>query len=454
MPRLTVIGGGLAGSEAAWQAARAGLAVTLFEMRPTRTTEAHKTDLLGELVCSNSLKSDRAESAPGQLKAELRALDSVVLAAADGSKVPAGGALAVDREQFARAITEAVAAHPRIQVVREEVTALPDGPAIIATGPLTSPDLGVAIRAATGDDGLYFYDALSPIVSADSVDRSVAFRASRYDRGVDDAGDYLNCPLDRETYGRFVTELLAARTVNPAPFEEKAIYFEGCMPIEVMAARGPETLAYGPMKPVGLVDPRTGTRPHAVVQLRQEDLGRQYYNLVGFQTQLAYPEQARVLGMIPGLERAEFLRYGAIHRNTYVNAPRCLTPTLTLKGRDTTWLAGQITGVEGYLESTAMGLMAGRNAAATLLDRPMPPPPASCAIGALLHYLAHGDADHFQPMNINFGLFPPLTERPKERGRAARRGAILARARDDAAHWRRGCGMDTSGTGELACSPP
>ncbi|MBI5138124.1 MAG: methylenetetrahydrofolate--tRNA-(uracil(54)-C(5))-methyltransferase (FADH(2)-oxidizing) TrmFO [Nitrospirae bacterium] len=434
MAELTVIGGGLAGSEAAWQAASRGVRVTLREMRPLRATEAHKTDRLAELVCSNSLKAERPDSAPGQLKAELTALDSLIMRAAQGARVPAGGALAVDRERFAEAVTRAIHDHPHITVVRGEVTGLPDGPAIVATGPLTSPTLAQAIRAATGEADLYFYDAISPIVAADSIDLDGVFRASRYDRGEDDEGDYLNCPLDEGQYHAFVAELLAARTVSPAPFEEKAIYFEGCMPIEVIAARGPETLAHGPMKPVGLTDPRTGRMPYAVVQLRQEDLARSYYNLVGFQTKLAYGEQERVLRMIPGLANAEFLRFGAIHRNTYVNAPRCLNPDLTLKGRPDTWLAGQITGVEGYLESTAMGLVAGRMAAARLTGTAFSPPPETSAIGSLLRHLSHGDPKHYQPMNVNFGLFPPPEGKMKG-GRARRREAIIERARHDAQAW-------------------
>jgi len=434
VPRhLTVVGGGLAGSEAAWQAARAGMAVTLFEMRPVRPTAAHKTGLFAELVCSNSLKSDQADSAPGQLKAELRGLNSLVLSAADGAKVPAGTALAVDRERFAQAITAALEAHPAITIVREEVTDLPEGPAVVATGPLTAPSLSAALKAASGEDALYFYDAISPIVAADSVDLSVAFRASRYDRGDGPEGDYLNCPLDEGQYDAFIRDLLAARTVPPSPFEEPAVYFEGCMPVEEMASRGPQTLAHGPMRPVGLTDPRTGTRPFAVVQLRQEDLGRSYYNLVGFQTKLAYPEQQRVFRTIPGLEGAEFLRYGAVHRNTFLCAPRCLTPDLTLKARPDIWVAGQITGVEGYLESTAIGAMAGRAAAARVLGLPFAPPPETTAIGSLLRYLREADPRHFQPMNINFGLFPPLTARVRRR--AQRRGAVLERARADFAAW-------------------
>jgi methylenetetrahydrofolate--tRNA-(uracil-5-)-methyltransferase len=441
MVRLTVVGGGLAGSEAAWQAARAGVDVTLHEMRPERGTEAHKTDLLGELVCSNSLKSDDPDAAPGELKAELRALDSLILSAADGARVPAGTALAVDRVRFAQAISDAVQTHPRITVVRGEVADLPEGPAVIATGPLTAPSLSAALKDVSGEDALYFYDAISPIVTAESIDREVVFRASRYGRGEAEEGDYLNCPLDHEAYYTFVQQLLAAETVPPAPFEEKAVYFEGCMPVEEMASRGIETLAHGPMKPVGLTDPRTGARPYAVVQLRQEDLERSYYNLVGFQTKLTYPEQKRVFRMIPGLEGAEFLRFGAVHRNTYLNAPRCLTPTLELKARQGIWLAGQITGVEGYLESTAMGLLAGRFAAARLLVTPFAPPPETTAIGSLLRYLRAADPDHFQPMNINFGLFPPLggpDARPPRR-RADRRHAAIARARADFADWRASC---------------
>jgi methylenetetrahydrofolate--tRNA-(uracil-5-)-methyltransferase len=435
--RLLVVGGGLAGSEAAWQAARAGLDVTLVEMRPGRPTEAHKTGMLGELVCSNSLKSDQPDSAPGQLKAELRSLGSLILEAADGARVPAGTALAVDRVRFAERISAAVEGHPNIRVERREVTDLPGGPAIIATGPLTAPALGKALQAATGEGALYFYDAISPIVAADSIDMSVAFRASRYGRGEAEEGDYLNCPLDRERYLGFVQALLEAEAVPPAPFEEPAVYFEGCMPIEEMAARGPLTLAHGPMKPVGLSDPATGRRPFAVVQLRQEDLARSYYNLVGFQTKLTYPEQDRLFRTIPGLERAEFLRHGAVHRNTYLNAPRCLAPDLSLKARGDVWLAGQITGVEGYLESTAMGLMAGRFAAARMLGTPFPAPPETTALGSLLRYLGHADPKHFQPMNINFGLFPPLEAHVGRR--TDRRHAAIARARADHEGWLARC---------------
>ncbi|MFQ5507749.1 MAG: methylenetetrahydrofolate--tRNA-(uracil(54)-C(5))-methyltransferase (FADH(2)-oxidizing) TrmFO [Leptospirillia bacterium] len=437
MPSLTVIGGGLAGSEAAWQAARQGIDVTLFEMRPVRATEAHTGDKLAELVCSNSLKSDRPDTPAGQLKVELKGLSSLIVEAAEAARVPAGSALAVDREVFSNTVTERLEAHPHVTIVRAEVTELPDGPAIIATGPLTSPALSKRIQAATGSDDLYFYDAISPIVSADSIDMSVAFRASRYDRGADAAGDYLNCPMDKDTYYAFIEELLAARKIAPAPFEEKAIYFEGCMPIEEIAARGVETLAHGPMKPVGLVNPHTGTTAYAVVQLRQEDLARSYYNLVGFQTKLAYPEQQRILRMIPGLADAEFFRFGAIHRNTYVNAPRCLDRGLALKGHPNIRLAGQVTGVEGYVESTAIGLMAGRFAAAELLGEGFAPPPETTAIGSLLHYLAHGDADNFQPMNINFGLFPPLADRLRRR--SERRAATLARARSEFDPWSAAC---------------
>ncbi len=437
MPPLTVVGGGLAGSEAAWQAAQCGLDVTLIEMRPVRSTEAHKTDQLAELVCSNSLKSDQPDSAPGQLKAELRGLNSLILRAADDARVPAGGALAVDRDRFAATISAAIYDHPRIQLLREEIHSLPDGPTIIATGPLTAPDLSASIRQATGDDGLYFYDAISPIVSADSIDMSVAFRASRYDRGDDPEGDYLNCPMDRDTYHQFIEALGTARCIEPAPFEEKAIYFEGCMPIEVIAARGPETLAFGPMKPVGLRNPHTGEEAYAVVQLRQEDLGRDYYNLVGFQTKMAYPEQERIFRMIPGLEQAEFHRLGAIHRNTYVNAPRFLNPDLTLKNRSHIWLAGQITGVEGYLESTAIGLTAARMAAKSLIGADFIPPPDTSAIGSLLRHLSHGNPDDYQPMNINFGLFPPLEKRPRKR--AERRLAVIERARQDCTDWLATC---------------
>jgi len=408
------------------------------EMRPERPTEAHKTGLLAELVCSNSLKSDAPDAAPGELKAELRALDSLILKAADAARVPAGTALAVDRARFAEGVTRAIEAEPRIHVERREVTDLPDGPAILATGPLTAPALARALQAATGERSLYFYDAIAPIVAAESVDTKVAFTASRYGRGTEAEGDYLNCPMDREQYITFVQELLAAEVVPPAAFEEKAVYFEGCMPIEEMAARGVETLAHGPMRPVGLTDPRTGRRPYAVVQLRQEDLERSYYNLVGFQTKLTYPEQKRVLHLIPGLEGAEFLRYGAVHRNTYLNAPRCLAEDLSLRARPDTWLAGQITGVEGYLESTALGLLAGCFAAGRLRDRPFQAPPETTALGSLLRYLRSADPEHFQPMNINFGLFPPLEAHAGRR--SDRRHAAIARARADFEIWLPRCG--------------
>ncbi|NDY43539.1 methylenetetrahydrofolate--tRNA-(uracil(54)-C(5))-methyltransferase (FADH(2)-oxidizing) TrmFO, partial [Dissulfurirhabdus thermomarina] len=357
---LTVIGGGLAGSEAAWQAAEAGCRVRLVEMKPRRFSPAHKSPFLGELVCSNSLRSDAPDSAVGLLKEELRRAGSLVMAAADRTRVPAGKALAVDRNRFAAEITAALEAHPRVEIVRDEATALPDtGWVIVATGPLTSDALAAELRARIGTGYLHFYDAIAPIVLGESLDRTVVFAASRYQEG---GGDYLNCPMDEAAYRRFVEALLAAEKVPLRDFE-RAAYFEGCLPIEVMAERGPETLRFGPMKPVGLVDPRTGRTPHAVVQLRREDLEGTLWNMVGFQTKLKWHEQERVFRMIPGLERAEFVRLGSIHRNTFVCAPRVLTPALRLRADPRIFLAGQLSGVEGYVESTAMGLLAGRNAA-------------------------------------------------------------------------------------------
>lgn len=418
--RLTIIGGGLAGSEAAWQAAQRGAEVTLYEMRPSRLTPAHQTDLLAELVCSNSLGSNLADRAPGLLKAELRLLGSLVLDCADATAVPAGGALAVGREAFARCVTERLAAHPRIEIVRREVSALPEeGVTIVATGPLTAPALAEELARLAGEEHLYFYDAMAPIVTLESIDTQRAFRASRYDRGED---DYINCPMTREEYERFVEALLSAERAPLRSFErEDARFFEACLPIEVLAARGRDALAYGPLKPVGLRDPHTGRRPYAVVQLRQDNLAGTLYNLVGFQTNLTWSEQRRVFGLIPGLERAEWVRFGQMHRNTYLNAPRLLEATLRWRGRPNLYCAGQIVGTEGYIGSTASGCVAGINAALQLAGREPLVFPRTTMIGALLHYVTHASPEGFQPMKPNFGLLPPLEaalQRRRERNAA------------------------------------
>lgn len=422
---IAVVGGGLAGSEAAWQAAERGVRVTLYEMRPLRMTPAHVSDRLAELVCSNSLGSDLPDRAPGLLKAELRRLRSLVLACADETRVPAGGALAVDRERFAAEVTRRIEAHPRIRLVREEVTAIPDSPAVIATGPLTSDALAQAIAALAGQEHLYFYDALAPIVTADSIDMSVAFRASRY--GGEDGGDYINCPMTEEEYARFVEALVAAERIPLRDFErEDAHFFEGCLPIEVLAARGRDALAFGPLRPVGLADPRTGKRPYAVVQLRQDNLAGTLYNLVGFQTNLKYGEQERVFRMIPGLEHAEFVRYGQMHRNTFINAPLLLDATMEFRQRRGLFFAGQITGVEGYVGSVASGWLAGVNAARFARGQSLLALPPTTMLGALCHYVSHADPATFQPMKANFGLLPPLE--PPVRDKRRRYQAYVARA--------------------------
>jgi len=426
-----VIGGGLAGCEAAWQLSRRGARVRLYEMRPERGTEAHTSDRLAELVCSNSLRSASLDAAVGLLKEEMRRLGSLVMRVADATRVPAGSALAVDRERFATEITRAIEAAPEIDVVREEVTSLAafgEEPVIVATGPLTSPVLYDELRALFGRDHLYFYDAISPIVTADSVDRSVVFAASRYQKGGD---DYLNCPLDRDEYQRFVDEVLGAEKVPTRDFE-KCIYFEGCMPIEEIARRGRDTLAFGPMRPVGLVDPRTGRRPHAVVQLRQDDAGATLYSLVGFQTKMTYTEQRRVLRTIPGLERAEFVRLGSLHRNTFIHSPSLLDATLELRRRPSVRFAGQLIGVEGYVESAAAGLLAGINVARALEGRAAVVPPATTALGSLLAYVSDPSRRDFQPMNANYGLFPPLAV--PVRGRE-KRAALAQRAAADLEGW-------------------
>jgi methylenetetrahydrofolate--tRNA-(uracil-5-)-methyltransferase len=417
--RVTIVGGGLAGVEAAWQLASRGVAVRLFEMRPVRRTEAHQTDRLAELVCSNSFRSASLDSGVGLLKEEMRRLGSLVLHVADQTKLPAGAALAVDRNAFAEELTAVVETTPGIEIVREEITALPPTSehelVIVATGPLTSPELSAHIHQLLGEQHLYFYDAIAPIVTADSIDRALVFSASRYGKGGD---DYVNCPLSREQYYAFVSAVIEAEKVPTKDFE-RCVYFEGCMPIEEMARRGPDTLAFGPMRPVGLIDPRTGRRPFAVVQLRQDDHAGRLYNLVGFQTKMTYPAQRRVLRMIPGLEQAEFVRLGSLHRNTFINSPALLQPTLQLRRHPQVWFAGQLIGVEGYVESAAAGLLAGINAARVLEgEEPVVPPPTT-ALGALLAYVTDRTRRSFQPMNANYGLLPPLAS--GERGRDKRR---------------------------------
>ncbi len=430
-----VIGGGLAGCEAAWQIAAAGVPVVLHEMRPARGTAAHVSARLAELVCSNSFRSDEAETnAVGLLHEELRRAGSVILAAADAHRLPAGTALAVDREGFAAAVEARLAAAPTVTIERAEIAGLPPDDwdsVVVATGPLTSPALAEAVRKITGEASLAFFDAIAPIVHADSIDMSVAWRQSRWDKG--DGADYVNCPLDRAQYEAFVAALSAGETAPFHSWEMDTPYFEGCLPIEVMAERGPETLRFGPMKPVGLSDPRTGRRPWAVVQLRQDNTLGTLYNMVGFQTKLKHGEQVRVLRTIPGLDRAQFARLGGIHRNTFLNSPRLLDGRLRLKAMPRLRFAGQITGVEGYVESAAIGLVAGRFAAAERVGEGCAPPPPTTAMGALLAHVTQGaDAATFQPMNANFGLFPPLeTQVPK----AQRRAATVARARRDFASW-------------------
>jgi methylenetetrahydrofolate--tRNA-(uracil-5-)-methyltransferase len=414
--RLIVVGGGLAGCEAAWQAAERGIDVTLVEMRPIRNTPAHTTDQLAELICSNSLGSNLPDRASGLLKAELRLLNSFIMRAADETAVPAGGALAVDRERFAEIVTERIAQHPRIELRREEVKAIPAGPCIIASGPLTADELALDIARLTGQGQLYFYDAIAPIVEADSIDLTIAFRQSRYEKREESEaeGDYLNCPFTKEEYDTFIDALLTAERIELRDFErEDAKFFEGCLPIEIMAKRGHDSLAYGPMKPIGLRDPRTGKRPHAVVQLRQDNLAGTLYNIVGFQTNLKWPEQKRVFRLIPGLGNAEFLRYGMMHRNTFINAPLLLNPTMQFRSRSDLFFAGQITGVEGYIGNAASGMVAGVNAARLLNSEGLLEFPAVTMLGALCHYVTHAEPQDFQPMKANFGILPALENSPR-----------------------------------------
>ncbi|MGD9902458.1 MAG: methylenetetrahydrofolate--tRNA-(uracil(54)-C(5))-methyltransferase (FADH(2)-oxidizing) TrmFO [Vicinamibacterales bacterium] len=457
---IHVIGGGLAGCEAAWQAARLGARVTVHEMRPARATAVHKTGDLAELVCSNSFRGDKLDNAVGVIKEEMRRLDSVVMAAAEVARVPAGAALAVDRQVFSREVATRLAAQPLITVARGEVTAVPPPVSgdvvVIATGPLTSDALSQSIQAFVGETHLAFYDAISPIVLAESIDTTTVFRQSRWGRSlrgappdagadaaapapaglacaVDDGeGDYLNCPLTKAEYDAFYDALVAAESATIHDFDA-VTFFEGCLPIEVMAHRGRDTLRFGPMKPVGLEDPRTGRRPYAAVQLRQDTLAGDHYSLVGFQTQLKWGEQARVLRLIPGLGAAEFVRYGMVHRNTFINGPKVLRPTWQTRERDDLFFAGQISGVEGYVESAASGLLAGVNAARLAHGRPALAAPRTTAIGALAHYASHADPRHYQPSNITFGIMPPLDDPPRDK--AVRKARLAERALADLADW-------------------
>ena len=430
MPDLVVIGGGLAGTEAAWQAAERGMAVELYEMRPTRTTPAHTSGLLAELVCSNSLGSKLVDRAPGLLKEELRHLGSMVVDCADATAIPAGGALAVDREAFAQAVTARIESQPRITLQREEVKTLPEGlPVVVATGPLTSPDLADSIARLTGSAYLYFYDAMAPIVTADSIDMSVAFRASRYGHGGGE-GDYINCPMNKAQYDRFVRELVGAETAALREFEiEDPNFFEACLPVEVLGQRGTLALAFGPLKPVGLTDPRTGQRPYAVVQLRQDNHSATLFNLVGFQTNLTWGEQERVFRLIPGLDQAEFVRFGQMHRNTFINAPSLLSATMQFRQRQDLFFAGQITGTEGYVGSVASGFVAGLNAARLAGGLEPVSFPATTMLGALCSYVSNANPEGFQPMKANFGLLPSLD--PPVRKKRERYAAYATRALSD-----------------------
>lgn len=445
---LTIIGAGLAGCEAAWQAAQRGVAVTLHEMKPEKYSPAHHLPGLAELVCSNSLRGDSLENAVGLLKEELRRGGSLVMEAAEATRVPAGGALAVDRKLFSAYVTARITGHPLIRLKQGEVQSIPaEGTVIIASGPLTSDLLAASLSGLTGDR-LYFYDAIAPIVTADSMDRDKVFAASRYGKG--DGDDYLNCPLSQKEYRAFVEELNKGEKVAAREFE-KLVHFEGCMPVEELAGRGEDTLRFGPMKPVGLTDPRTGIEPHAVIQLRAENREKTMYNLVGFQTKLTWPEQRRIFRTIPGLERAEFVRLGSMHRNTFINAPALLLPTQQLKSDPRIFFAGQITGVEGYVESAGSGFLAGITASRLLKGIPDPAvPPAETALGALVSHITNADVRHFQPMNVNYGLFPDLEERVKKK---ERRGKLAERALASLSGWLEqvatGHGMDGK-----ASSPP
>lgn len=447
-PLLHIIGGGLAGSEAAWQAAEMGVSVALHEMRPVRKTDVHETENLAELVCSNSFRSDDASAnAVGVLHAEMRMLNSVIMAEADNARVPAGGALAVDRDLFSQGVQRAITAHPNITLIREEVAGLPPeewGQTIIATGPLTSPSLAEGIRGLTGEDDLAFFDAIAPILHVDSINMDVAWFQSRYDKTHDggDGKDYINCPMTEEQYHSFISEMLAGDKMSFREWEENTPYFDGCMPVEVMAERGEQTLRFGPMKPVGLTNSHDGSRPYAVVQLRQDNKLGTLFNMVGFQTKLKYAEQVRIFQMIPGLEGAQFARLGGLHRNTFINSPRLLDEQLRLKARPALRFSGQITGVEGYIESAAIGGMTGQMAASDLLGLDWQAPPIDTAHGALLSHLTGGAmADSFQPMNVNFGLFPPLEmvtaegKKPRKLRGRDRKAAYAGRALSSLAKW-------------------
>ena len=433
MHDIHIVGGGLAGSEAAWQLAEAGFKVRLSEMRGVEGTAAHHGDNLAELVCSNSFRSDDPEkNAVGLLHAEMRALGSLILAQGDAHRVPAGSALAMDRDGFAEGVTAAIVAHPNIELVRERIDTLPEGPAIVATGPLTAANLAQSIIAETGRDQLAFFDAIAPIVHRESIDMEVAWFQSRWNKG--DGHDYINCPMNKDEYLAFHAALMAGEKTEFKEWETNTPYFEGCMPVEVMGSRGVDTLRFGPMKPVGLDDPRTGRWPHAVVQLRQDNRQGTLWNIVGFQTKLKHAEQVRVFRMIPGLQNAEFARLGGLHRNTFIRSPVLLDKTLRLKSRPNVRFAGQITGCEGYVESASIGMLAGRFAAAELSGRTMAPPPATTALGALLGHITGGaEADVYQPMNVNFGLFPPLADAPRK---ADRKALMSARAKADLSVWR------------------
>ncbi len=437
-PVLTIIGGGLAGTEAAWQAAQHGVTVHLYEMRPAVSTGAHRTSDLAELICSNSLGSNLPDRASGVLKNELRRLGSFLVDCAEASALPAGSALAVDRDMFAQTATERILAHPLITLIRQEVTHIPSGPVILATGPLTSEPLARAIATLTGEQHLYFYDAIAPIVAAETINMEIAFRASRFGLGDQEEGDYINCPFTRQEYEAFVDALVSATRIELRDFEasiEQGVdagaqqFFEGCLPVEVIARRGRQSLAFGPMRPIGLKDPGTENRSHAIVQLRQDNLAGSLYNLVGFQTNLTIPEQRRVFRMIPGLENADFVRYGQMHRNTFITAPKILLPTLQYRGRPDIFFAGQITGVEGYMGNIATGLLAGWNAARLLQGRPPLSLPSETMLGALCHYITHANLKDFQPMKANFGILPPL-ETSRRLGKRDRSRLYAERAHD------------------------
>lgn len=437
--KVTIVGGGLAGTEAAWQAANQGVDVDLYEMRPRRMTPAHHTERLAELVCTNSLGANRLASPAGLLKEEMRRLGSCVIAAADATQVPAGGALAVDRELFAAKVTEVIESHPRIRVIRQEVEEIPDGIVVVATGPLTSDALAARIKEVTGSEDLYFYDAAAPIVVAETIDESKGFWGARWQRGGD---DYFNCVLDKDEYMAFYEALVSAE-VHEGHIKEELKFFEGCVPIEELARRGPETMRYGPMRPVGLTDPRTGERPYAVVQLRKENIGATLLNLVGFQTRLKWGEQRRVFRLIPALAEAEFVRYGVIHRNTFLNSPKVLLPTYQSRARSDLFFAGQITGVEGYVESAGAGLIAGINAARLAKGQEPVTLPLETMLGSLAHYVTAADPKHFQPMNANFGLLPPLEKRIRDKD--ARKEAQSQRALERLEAWKKELELVTVG---------